>query len=146
MQNISAKLVPNPNEPKVNATVREAKTAMDSLSPIRSQVETRMTNVSDKLNQVRRMAASLPLALLIMNNSWVEFVPSVQTIGNPLKNEISFDIKTNVTEGLVMYLIAEPHEMTTERSNWLVRLVECCLWTYNPENRALETINFSPYY
>ena len=119
---------------------------MDSLSPIRSQVETRMTNVSDKLNQVRRMATSLPLALLIMNNSWVEFVPSAQTIGNPLKNEISLDIKTKVTEGLVMYLIAEPHEMTTERSNWLVRLVECCLWTYNPENRALETINFFPYY
>lgn len=127
MQNISARLAPNPTEPPVNATVRDAKAVMDSLPPIRSQVETSMDNVSEKLDQIRSMVASLPFALHIMNNGWVTFVPPSQTIENPLTNEISFDIKTNVSGGLVMYMVRDPREQTMGRSDWLVRLVKCWL-------------------
>lgn len=67
-------------------------------------------------------------------------------IGNFLKNEILFDIKINVIEGFVMYLIVEFCEKIMECFNWLVRFVECCLWIYNLENCVLEIINFFFYY
>ena len=118
VQNISARLAPNPTEPPVNATVRDAKAVMLSLPQIRHQIETRMDNVSSKLEQIKSMVVSLPFALHLVNNGSVTLVPSRRTIENPLTNEISFDIKTNVNEGLVMYMIGE--RQTSGRSDWLV--------------------------
>lgn len=118
VQNISARLTPNPTEPPVNATVRDVKAVMLSLPQIRHQIETHMDNVSSKLEQIKSMVVSLPFALHLVNNGSVTLVPSTRTIENPLTNEISFDIKTNVNEGLVMYMIGEPQ--TSGRSNWLV--------------------------
>lgn len=120
VQNISARLTPNPAEPPVNSTVRDAKAVMVSLPPIRHQIETHMDNVSSKLEQIRSMVVSLPFALHLVNNGSVTLVPSTRTIENPLTNEISFDIKTNVSEGLLLYMVGRPQNQTSGRSDWLV--------------------------
>lgn len=119
VQNISAKLTPNPVEPPVNATVRDAKAVMDLLPSIRYNIETGMDNVSSKLDHIRSMVASLPFALHLVNDGLVMLVPSRRTIENPLTDEISFDIKTNVSEGLVMY-IGDLQNQTTGHSDSLV--------------------------
>ena len=121
VQNISARLTPNPTEPPVNATVREAKRVMMSLAPNRQQIETHMANVSSKLGQIKSMSMSLPFALYLKDDALVTLVPSTRTIENPFQNEISFDFKTNVSEGLLMYMGGEPQESRrTRRSNRLV--------------------------
>lgn len=121
VQNISARLTPSPTEPAVNATVREAKAVMMTLAPIRQQTETRMANVSSKLDQIKSMSMSLPFALYLDDDASVTLAPSKRTIENPLRNEISFDFKTNVSEGLLMYMVGEPQESRgTRRSDWLV--------------------------
>ena len=120
VQNISARLTPDPAEPPVNASVRDAEAVMVSLPPIRRQIETHMENVSNKVEQIRSMVALAPFALHIVNRGLVTLVPSTRTIENPLTNEISFDIKTNVSEGLVMYIEGEPQNQTSGRSNWPV--------------------------
>lgn len=122
VQNISARLTPDPAEPPVNATVRDAQAVMVSLPPIRRQLETHMDNVSSKLEQIRSIVVSLPFALHLVNNGSVTLVPSKRTIENPLTNEISFDIKTNVSEGLVMYMVGQPRNQTSGRSDWLVSI------------------------
>jgi len=120
VQNISARLTPSPTEPAVNATVREAKAVMMTLAPIRQQTETRMANVSSKLDQIKSMSMSLPFALYLDDDASVTLAPSKRTIENPLRNEISFDFKTNVSEGLLMYMVGEPQESRgTRRSDWL---------------------------
>lgn len=105
----------------MNATVRDAKAVMMSLPPIRHQIETHMANVSSKLDQIKSMSMSLPFALHLVDDASVTLVPSTRTIKNPLKNEISFDFKTNVSEGLLMYMVGEPQEgRRARRSNGLV--------------------------
>jgi len=121
VQNISARLTPNPTEPPVNATVREAKTVMMSLAPSRQQTETHMANVSSKLDQIKSMSMLLPFALYLEDNASVTLVPSTRTIENPFQNEISLDFKTNGSDGLLMYLGGEPQvSRRTRRSYWLV--------------------------
>lgn len=121
VQNISARLTPSPTEPAVNATVREAKAVMMTLAPIRQQTETHMATVSSKLDQIKRMSMSLPFALYLDDDASVTLSPSKRTIENPLRNEISFDFKTNVSEGLLMYMVGEPQESRrTRRSDRLV--------------------------
>ena len=121
MQNISARLTPNPTKPPVNATVREAKTVMMSLAPRRQETEIRMANVSSKLDQIRSMSMSLPFALYLEEDAVVTLAPSTRTIENPFRNEISFDFKTKANEGLLMYMVGEPQvSRRTRRSNWLV--------------------------
>ena len=120
MENISARLTPNPTEPQVNATVRAAKTVMVSLPPVRRQIETHMDNVSRKLEHIRSLAVSLPFALHLVNDGLVMLVPSTRTIENPLTNEISLDIKPNVSDGLVMYMVGQPRNHASGRSNWMV--------------------------
>ena len=121
VQNISARLTPNPTEPPVNATVREAKTVMMSLVPSRQRTEIHMANVSSKLDQIRIMSMSLPFALYLEDDAVVTLVPSTRTIENPFRNEISFDFKTKANEGLLLYIVGEPQEnRRTRRSNRLV--------------------------
>ena len=121
VQNISARLTPNPTEPPVNATVREAKTVMMSLASNRQQTETHIANVSSKLDQIKSMSMSLPFALYLKDDALVTLVPSTRTIENPFQNEISFDFKTNASEGLLMYMGGEPQE--SRRTRWSNRLV-----------------------
>lgn len=105
----------------MNATVREAKAVMMTLAPIRERTETHMANVSSKLDQIKSMSMSLPFALYLDDDTSVTLVPSKRTIENPLRNEISFDFKTNVSEGLLVYMVEEPQESRrTRRSNRLV--------------------------
>ena len=121
VQNISARLTPNPSEPPVNATVRKAKAVMMSLAPIRQQTETYMASVSSKLDQIKSISISLPFALYLEDDAVVTLVPSTRSIENPLRNEISFDFKTNASEGLLMDMVGEPQESRrTRRSNRLV--------------------------
>ena len=121
MQNISARLTLNLTEPQVNATVREAKAVMMSLAPIRQQTETHMANVSSRLDQIKSMSMSLPFALYLEDDASVTLVPSSRAIENPSQNEISLDFKTNVTEGLLVYMAGEPQvSRRAKRSNWLV--------------------------
>ena len=121
VQNISARLTPNPTEPSVNATVRQANTVMMSLAPSRQQIETHVANVSSKLDQIKSMSILLPFALYLKDDASVTLVPSTRTIETPFQNEISLDFKTNASEGLLMYLGGEPQDSRrTRRSNWLV--------------------------
>lgn len=120
MENISARLTPNPTEPQVNGTVRTAKIVMVSLPPVRHQIETHMDNVSRKLEQIRSLAVSLPFALHLVNGGLVMLVPSTRKIENPLTNEISFDMKPNVSDGLMIYMVGQPQNHTSGRSNWMV--------------------------
>ena len=121
VQNISARLTPNPTEPPVNATVRQANTVMMSLAPSRQQIETHVANVSSKLDQIKSMSILLPFALYLKDDASVTLVPSTRTIETPFQNEISLDFKTNASEGLLMYLGGAPQDSRrTRRSNWLV--------------------------
>lgn len=105
----------------MNATVREAKTVMMSLAPSRQETEIRMANVSSRLDQIRSMSMSLPFALYLEDDALVTLVPSTRTIENPFQSEISFDFKTEATEGLLMNMVGEPQvSRRTRRFNWLV--------------------------
>lgn len=93
---------------------------MTSLPPIRQQIENHMENASNKLNQIRGIVASIPLAVHLTNDSSITFVPSRRTIESPSINEISFDIKTNISDGILLYLVGEHDNGPNERSNELV--------------------------
>ena len=90
---------------------------MTSLPPLQQQIENQMENASNKLNQIRRMVASIPLALHLTNDSSITFVPSRRTIESPSINEISFDIKTNISDGILLYVVGEQDIGPNERSN-----------------------------
>ena len=90
---------------------------MTSLPPLRQQIENQMENASNKLNQIRRMVASISLALHLTNDSSITFVPSRRTIKSPSINEISFDIKTNISDGILLYFVGEQDIGPNERSN-----------------------------
>ena len=93
---------------------------MTSLPPLRQRIESHMENASNKLNQIRGMVASIPLALHLTNDSSVTFVPSRRTIESPSINEISFDIKTNISDGMLLYVVGEQDNGPNEGSNELV--------------------------
>lgn len=93
---------------------------MTSLPSIRQQIENHMENASNKLNQIRGMVSSIPLALHLTNDSSIKFVPSRHTIESPSTNQISFDIKTNISDGILLYVVGEQDNGPNERSNELV--------------------------
>lgn len=93
---------------------------MTSLPPLRQQIENQMENASNKLNQIRGMVASIPLALHLTNDSSITFVPSRRTIESPSINEISFDIKTNISDGILLHVVGEQDIGPNERSYELV--------------------------
>lgn len=120
VQNITARLTPNPAEPPVNATVREAKAVMESLPPTRNQLEIHIDNTSSKLNRIRDLVASIPLALHLVNDSFITVTPSRRTIEDPFTNEISLDIKTNNSDGMLLYMVEDQNNLTLGRSGEVV--------------------------
>lgn len=120
VQNITARLTPNPVEPPVNASVREATAIMASLPSVQHQMEIHIDNTSSKLNRIRSIVASIPFALHLMNDSWVSLSPSRRTTENPFTSEISFDIKVNSSEGILLYMVGEQHNLTSGHPHELV--------------------------
>lgn len=117
VQNVTTRLAPNPTEPPVNSTVREAIAVMHSLPSTRHQLELHMDNTSRILNKIRNMVASIPYALHLVNGSSVTLAPSRRTIENPLTNEISFDIKTYSNEGVLLYMVGDQQNLTQSRQS-----------------------------
>ena len=101
----------------MNVTVRDAQVVMASLPPMRDKLENRMENVTDKLDLMRDATASLPLALNLVNQSSLVFSHSTRTIAHPAANEVSFDIKTYVTQSVVLFMVGEPLNETNTRSD-----------------------------
>lgn len=97
----------------MNATVRQAKAVMKILPSFRHQIELEIDNTSNKLNRISELVALIPLALHLVNDSSIVVAPSRRTIENPFKNEISFDIKTDSSEGTLLYIEGFQHSSIT---------------------------------
>ena len=104
----------------MNATVRQAKAVMESLPSIRNQLEIHIDNTSSKLNRIRDLVASIPLALHLVNDSFITVTTSKRTIEDPFTNEISFDVKTNSSNGMLLYMVEDQNNLTLGRSGEVV--------------------------
>ncbi|XP_029199679.2 laminin subunit alpha-like [Acropora millepora] len=116
VNNVTKQLAPNPVEPAVNATVREAKSVMNSLSSLRNQTESKINNASALLQRMRHLVGSIPFALHIENDSSIMLVPTSSLIESPHTSEISVDIKTYSSEGMLLFIAADQHNLTNGRA------------------------------
>ena len=80
-----------------------------------------------------------------MNDSLVTFLPSRRTIESPFTNEISFDIKTNSSEGMLLYIVEEQHNLTARRFDELVSHVALLFFVSQKEKKNFNSCKNIPH-
>ena len=129
-QSISPHLVQqasNGLKSKPDEKVLSALSIMKALPDSRNNLESRIESLANKVNRFRDLRAQFPLALHLISQSSALYRLSERTQDTHRVNEISFDLRTNSSEGLLVYLVSNPQDMTPSGSSWLVSgvLVGC---------------------
>lgn len=76
---------------------------------------------------MQHLVGSIPFALYIENDSSIMLVPSTSTIESPHTSEISVDIKTYSSEGTLLFMAAEQHNLTHGNAGETVSTVTIAL-------------------
>ena len=100
---------------------------MNSLSSLRNQTESKINNASALLQRMRHLVGSIPFALHIENDSSIMLVPTSSLIESPHTSEISVDIKTYSSEGMLLFIAADQHNLTNGRAGETVSTVSFAL-------------------
>lgn len=86
---------------------------MNSLSSLRNHTESKINNASALLQRIQHLVGSIPFALHIENDSSIMLVPTSSSIESPHTSEISVDIKTYSREGMLLFMAADHHNLTS---------------------------------
>lgn len=100
---------------------------MNSLSTLRNQTESKINNASALLQRMQHLVGSIPFALHIENDSSIMLVPTSSLIESPHTSEISVDIKTYSSEGMLLFIAADQHNLTNGRAGETVSTVSFAL-------------------
>ena len=96
---------------------------MNSLSSLRNQTESKINNASALLQRMQHLVGSIPFAFHIENDSSIMLVPTSSLIESPHTSEISVDIKTYSSEGMLLFIAADQHNLTNGRAGETVSTV-----------------------